>query len=428
MSNAHDLYISVQSRPRPEDVAALVSELLGSRLSAAENQVLNVAVRGSFKHNIGAYSSMAADFRRTDGAEKQVKVGADLFALPVLTAAECLDTERVQQFMYEASAKFGKAIGANDFKADRLTRSQRITLGATKGHRAYNKRFRFLARLEDKINRMLRSDMKTDHSRMAKSAFATHLAENELLSDLPTACFVAYMSARMNLRSQFTNGPQIRAYDNIAQMLYNHAKRGNPNWWAIAHVFPESEVLGNLSDTEKARLMSLWFDALCGIANFLKETAKDNDLNTATMIVRRGQDSSTWNATAGAWNKVRMGWIGLLHAMGAEGILDKVCPGKVLRLMAADVARWHGGLHPDTKVWAELPAPWLVFNGDADCPRELVEAVCDKHGVDRKGWTTPRDGRHATAYTPTPELVHGVTVYSPALAKVLRKAGFFSGK
>jgi hypothetical protein len=36
-----------------------------------------------------------------------------------------------------------------------------------------------------------------------------------------------------------------------------------------------------------------------------------------------------------------------------------MCPGKVLRLMAADVAWWHrqsgGGLHQDTAVWKELP-------------------------------------------------------------------------
>jgi len=34
----------------------------------------------------------------------------------------------------------------------------------------------------------------------------------------------------------------------------------------------------------------------------------------------------------------------------------------------------------------------------------------------------------AAAFSPTPELVHGVAVTSPALAAVLRKAGWFSGK
>ena len=34
----------------------------------------------------------------------------------------------------------------------------------------------------------------------------------------------------------------------------------------------------------------------------------------------------------------------------------------------------------------------------------------------------------AEAFTPTPELVHGVAVSSPTLAHALRRAGVFSGK
>ena len=50
-----------------------------------------------------------------------------------------------------------------------------------------------------------------------------------------------------------------------------------------------------------------------------------------------------------------------------EEILDRICLGKVLRLMAADVAAWHrlagGGLDPDTQVWNDLPLPWEVISG-----------------------------------------------------------------
>jgi hypothetical protein len=106
----------------------------------------------------------------------------------------------------------------------------------------------------------------------------------------------------------------------------------------------------------------------------------------------------------------------------------------VQHLMAADVAAWHrlsgGGLDPDTKVWNELPLPWEVISGARDCPRKLVEEVCYRHGIDpvRSGWSAPRPGRKVHAFRPTPELVHGVTVGHPGLAKVLRKLGFFSGK
>src|SRR5437762_1117059 len=102
------------------------------------------------------------------------------------------------------------------------------------------------------------------------------------------------------------------------------------------------------------------------------------------MIVRKGNDSSTWNVTAGAWNRAREGWIAIVYAMGMEAILERQCLGKVLRLMAADVAAWHratgGDVDPDTRVWAALPLPWNVLTGEAECPRERVEAVCRQYG------------------------------------------------
>ena len=68
------------------------------------------------------------------------------------------------------------------------------------------------------------------------------------------------------------------------------------------------------------------------------------------------------------------------QSMGMEVELDALCFGKVLRLMAADVARWHqlsgGGLDPNTFVWSELPLPWEVLSGDATCTRQQVEEVC----------------------------------------------------
>ncbi len=106
---------------------------------------------------------------------------------------------------------------------------------------------------------------------------------------------------------------------------------------------------------------------------------------------------------------------------------------KVLRLMAADVAAWHrasgGDLHADTGPWCDLPLPWEVLRGEP-CSRSRVEAVCGKWEVDpiKGGWIAPPPERKVAAFAPTPELVHGVTVASPHLAALLRKAGVFSGK
>jgi hypothetical protein len=113
--------------------------------------------------------------------------------------------------------------------------------------------------------------------------------------------------------------------------------------------------------------------------------------------------------------------------------LDLMCFGKVLRLMAGDVAAWHlmlgGELEPDTKVWSEVPLPWEVLSGEAVCTRAMVEEICRKHGVDpeKKGWTAAPQ-KKVVEFRPTPELVHGVTVSNPQLAAAIKKAGWFSGK
>jgi hypothetical protein len=113
--------------------------------------------------------------------------------------------------------------------------------------------------------------------------------------------------------------------------------------------------------------------------------------------------------------------------------LDSMCFGKVLRLMAADVAAWHrlsgGELEPDSKVWSEVPLPWEVLSGEAGCTRAMVEAICRKHGVDpvKKGWTAALQKKVAE-FRPTPELVHGVIVINPQLAAAIKRAGWFSGK
>ena len=158
-----------------------------------------------------------------------------------------------------------------------------------------------------------------------------------------------------------------------------------------------------------------------------------NDIARDTMIVKRGNDSSTWNSTAGAWNKARDNWMNLIYALGLDYILDDLCFGKALRLMAADVAAWHrsagGGLEPNTVVWNEIPLPWEIFNGSKSCNKEKVVKACKKAGLDpeKSGWIAPREVK-VSEFRPTPELVHGVTVYNPFLATVLKRHKYFSGK
>jgi hypothetical protein len=137
---------------------------------------------------------------------------------------------------------------------------------------------------------------------------------------------------------------------------------------------------------------------------------------------------------AQAWNKARDGWIALVYAIGADDLLDRVCPGKVMRLVAGDLAAWHRatghGVEPNTQVWARLPRPWSVLRGEEACNRAMVAHVCEAVGLDpdRSGWVAARPAARPVPFRPTPELVHGVVVSHPHLAKVLRDAGWFSGK
>lgn len=168
-------------------------------------------------------------------------------------------------------------------------------------------------------------------------------------------------------------------------------------------------------------------------AEHLEMAARANDLDLKSLVVRRGNDSSAWNEAAGAFNKGRDGWINTLYALGMSEVLERFAPGKALRLMAADVVFMHrhfgsGGLEPDTAVWNDLPLPWEVVLGRAQCTRYNIESACRRHGVKSgsKGWISPRP-KTVAEFTPTPELVHGVSVGSPHLAFILRRCGYFSG-
>jgi hypothetical protein len=44
---------------------------------------------------------------------------------------------------------------------------------------------------------------------------------------------------------------------------------------------------------------------------------------------------------------------------------------------------------------------------------DSIQLLENRHGVPRAGWVTPPPAKRATAFTPTPEIVRGVTVSSP---------------
>lgn len=430
------LFDSLNQRKRPEDVADHILRAFGDRLDRRQVKTLQRAAKGALRRRVWAFTSMSEAFAEPVGLSVQISKAQVVFdSAYSLTAEEASDPAKASAFVRHVGAEIRKAWGRSDFMHDRLNRDARKAAGLDISRRRYNRKFRMLARLEDKIATLAREWRKRTFTLIGKSGLASRIAREDFFRSETAACFVAYFTARSNLRSQFTIAGQARPFDEIARMLFERCER-DPGccWWTIAHVYPTADVLGRLTDDQKGRLMSAWYELLVDIGDLLREVFESAWFDRRTMIVRRGNDSTTWNNTASAWNTARGHWIALLHAMGTESLLDTLCPGKVMRLMAADVAMWHrsagGGLDPDTAVWAELPMPWAVLSGEARCGRAAVETACRRHGVDpaARGWTAPKRRGRVERFRPTPELVHGVAVSSPRLAAVLKKAGWYSGK
>lgn len=436
-----ELHASLTLRKRPEDVARLIQDMYAARgtdLDAATEAALAKAAEHSLRNLWHGYTSMREEFTRPVGAQRQLARAASLFTNVLeLPDGAGDDPARIEAVIRRAGEEIGRSYGQNDFGMDRLDRTGRTAAGLGEiSKRQYNKRFRLLRRMEAKLARLVHEQRRREVTVTGKGALAHALPYELFATDPDTAAFIAYITARGYMRSVFTNGRQRQVYDEVADALFQRL-RNLPErtcWYAVAHVHPTAEVLAHVSDQDLTRLLVRWNGFLRRVADLLEDAWNRHPLERDTMIVRRGDDSSTWNQAAQAWNTARAHWFALLTELGQDEVLDRICPGKVPRLMAADVAYWHrmsgGGLHPDTYVWAELPLPWEVLRGEKECPRQLVEAVCARHRVDpvAGAWTAPRPAAEAVAFRRTPELVHGVAVADPLMASALRSAGVFSGK
>jgi hypothetical protein len=436
-----ELHASLTLRKRPEDVARLIQDLYaaqGTDLDTATEAALAKAAEHSLRNLWHGYTSMREEFARPVGAQRQLARAEDLFmSVPDLPDNAGDDPAQIEAVIRRAGEEIGRSYGQNDFGMDRLNRTERTAAGLGEiSKRQYNKRFRLLHRMEAKLARLIHEQRRREVAITGKGALAHVLPYELFATDADTAAFIAYITARGYMRSVFTNGRQRQVYDEVAEALFQRLRNrpGQACWYAVAHVHPTAEVLAHVSDQDLARLLVRWNGFLRQAAGLLEDAWNRHPLERDTMIVRRGDDSSTWNQAAQAWNTARAHWFALLTELRQDEILDRMCPGKVPRLMAADVAYWHrmsgGGLHPDTYVWADLPLPWEVLRGEKECPRSLVEAACARHRVDpiAGAWTAPRPAAEAVAFRRTPELVHGVAVADPLMASALRSAGVFSGK
>ena len=451
------LYASLRRRPRPEDAARLILDAAPAGLTAAQRRALESAAtprpRGwSFTRlPLGGFftsggggpgggaTSLSGDYAGPVGAASLLATAREVDAAgPFFAAAQPADDAdpaALADYLAAAEPEIGKAVGASDFRTDRLNRHERRQTGLGLTKKQYNRRWRLAKRLERKAATLRRVRALDRLTRVSHTALADRLGFDDFAADPAAARFVAYHAARSGLRSAFTAGPQERPFDAVgAALLATVGRADERGWWAAAHLFPDPAVLRNLSPDRLAGLLTMFREELRFAAGVLRDLWAENDFDRRTMVVARGDDSTSWNLAAGAFNRVRAGWFAVLSALGLGAVIEAECPGKALRLMAADVAWWRraegGDLSLDTRVWAALPLPWEVVLDGTACPRSAVEAACAAAGVDprRSGWTAGKPPARPVPFRPTPELVHGVDVGSPDLARLLRSAGAFSGK
>lgn len=438
-----ELYASLAKREPPETIAEYLST---HPVIGADHEVAKLLERRTYRHrwrgrNSPYQSSMPEMWFEPVAPRRQIAIARQLFA-DILGASDDpraaitpdeRDPETMEGFVAFLGEWMGMTPGRSSFKHHRPERAvRRGTTGL--GKKAFNKRFRFLNRFADHLDTYRRECRYVSWRIVGKSGLVEGIQRAEFDADIWSAAFVAYYASRCRRRSAFTFGQQERPFDDLCALLLERAKASETNWLLIARVLPDAKVIAQLDDRDVGRLLGEWLQLLRDLSEELERLWREGDIALDTMIVRRGNDSSRWNLAAQAYNRARTGWLAMQTGLGGDMMLDYFLPGKVLRLMAGDVAWGHstfgGGLHPDTKVWGDLPFPWEVLRGTASCGRADIEAVCQRHGLDpvKSGWGAARVSTDAVDWRPTPELVHGVEVASPDFGRFLRKMGAFSGK
>jgi hypothetical protein len=300
--------------------------------------------------------------------------------------------------------------------------------------RAYRRAVRAVLHLQQRTEVLAAERDREAAVAFGKSRLAHLVTEEDFVACPATAAFTAYYVARLNLRTVFTSGRQARPMDTLGEELLAGALAAPTcRPVVLASVLTRWRILDLLDDAQAGELLGRYYEQFAAAARALRESF-DHHRDLTVMIMRAGDDSSSWNSASRAFNQARTGWLNLTRGLGYDDAVEARCPGKVPALVASDVAAWHRlagrDQHVDVRVWADLPLPWDVVLGDDECPADLVRETCRRHGVDPEadGWTQPYRQGLTELPAPAPELVHGVTVSSPLLARALRRAGVFSGQ
>lgn len=426
------LHTGLSGRARPEDVAETIRSLDIGLDRATRTQLESVAKWSLARR--GYWTSMNDDFEQPQAATRQTAALTRLFALGP-AGIDAGDPDELAALIATCAEALRMDLGHTDFLHDRLNREDRERLGlGDLSRRQYNKRFRAIVRAIERRDALVRALKRRRMTIIAHAGFVADIPFERAAADPAALAFVAYFSARRKLRREFSLSGRENPMDTLAADLLAHLEsRPDTDWEMVALARPHPDVLGHLDAQTQGRLLGMHYQVMRETAQALEELWDENDIDRRRMIVRAGNDSSSWNTAAGAFNAARAGWVNLLAATRSLELLDVACPGKALRLMAADLVFWHrssdGDLDPDTRIWGALALPWEVIDGRVTQTRADVERVCRRAGRRpiTTGWTGPRAHGPLADFRPTPELVHGIEIADPAWALLLRRAGAFSG-
>lgn len=278
------LYDTLRQRRRPEDVADMLLPLLQDRLTPLQTLTLRKAATHALRHSEWQYSAMASTFRQPVGAARQLQKTAELFQQVPPAGLRAEVPAEVEAFLQAINPLLGKQVGHHNYRADRLDRAARVAAGIDLSKRQYNKRFRAVRHLEEKLQTMLVEQRKAHFEQVAKHGLAHELSYEVFARDVDSAAFIAYYTARCNVRSEFTISGQQRPYDEVADMLFQRCAGHKPstvarwlgaapsqpaasaNWWAIAQVYPAPQVLASLTSEQQGELLGRWTTLLQEVA------------------------------------------------------------------------------------------------------------------------------------------------------------------
>lgn len=459
MDTLKQLYTGLAGRPAPQDVAETILQVPDVEMPATVRGQLEGLAQSRSVYMGDTFPKHSGLQRPAESAEKLVGQVAEKLNREPLWAPDGQDPNALRAWIDEALALLGFAdrepqpthrtpppsgferspwgsrpsprgdrLGHADFR-ERLSSAE---CDPRVPRRLYRHAVRAVLHLQQRAEVFAaRKDLEYV-TRFAKSRLAGDITFDGFSADVPTALFVAYYTSRLTMRTMFASS-QVRPMDELAEQLLGWAMgSATCRYDVLAHVLTRQSILSQLSDRQLQDLGDKYWTALTAASRCL-EKAWDPNRDRSEMVVRRGDDSTTWNLASRAFNQARTGLLnlqlaGVENPFGAPDVL----PGKVPALVASDIAAAHmlsGELqHGDVTVWAELPLPWEVVLYGVRCPVALVEQTCEMYAVDpRVGWTHPYRQEQLEAVEAAPNLVHGVAVNDPVIAAALHESGWFGG-